>query len=207
MNLVCILLLSLVSPGIKSFETRQNLRQQFSHPLDPLSSAEVHATSQIIRRHNSTSAWIFNRIRLEEPPKSVLLKSYLKNFSPLNIPRKSFSVILASETLAAVEVIVNLSEGLVESWIELPRSLQPGTNRPDRNLAEDIAKDDVRVQERCRRLGWSNMTLVAADVWPIGYIGDRADLNPEDRLVQSFFYGQMFTEDNEYGNQYIITIL
>lgn len=173
------------------------------YPLDPLSPSEIHLTSVVIRKHNSSSIWIFNRISLHEPEKVSLLPFFIKNEIPSlsSIPRRSFVVILDSETFAGTEVIVNLSERRVESWLDLPGTLQPATNRPDRNLAEDIVKDDTGVQARCRQLGWSNMSLVAADIWPVGYIGDMNTtlFNPENRLVQSFFYGKMFGNDNEYG--------
>lgn len=170
--------------------------------MDPLFPSEIHLTSLVIRRHNSSLTWIFNRITLHEPEKALLLSSYQANELPplLSVPRKAFAVILDSNTFAGVEVVVNLSARKVESWIDLPgTNLQPATNRPDRNLAEDIVKDDTQIQKRCRKLGWSNMSLVAADIWPIGYVGDRDDLNPANRLVQSFFYGKMFLHDNEYG--------
>lgn len=174
-----------------------------------MSPAEIHRTAGVIRQHNSSSVWIFNRITLHEPAKSSLLQSFLENTTPdHNIPRKAFAVILDSLTFAGIEVIVNLNEYEVESWTELPGVLQPATNRPDRNLAEDVVKNDLGVQERCRQSGWSNMSLVAADIWPIGYIGDKdkAQFNPENRLVQSFFYGKLSDSDNEYGKKLKKTI-
>ncbi|CAL8074374.1 unnamed protein product [Orchesella dallaii] len=172
------------------------------HPLDPLTAGEVHTSSLIIRQHNNSATWLFNRISLHEPEKSTLIQFYLRNEAPKDIPRKSFSVILNRQTLSAVEVIVNLKEKQVESWTDLPGILQPATPRGDRNFAENLVKDDTDVQERCRQLGWSNMSLVAADIWPVGYIGDRPDLNPSNRLVQSFFYGKISLQDNEYAHPF-----
>lgn len=136
------------------------------HPLDPLTEAEINITSTIIRNFRNDN-WIFNYIVLQEPEKSVLLPYFLENTNPqyLSIPRKSFVVLLDRQINRAYEVVVNLDRRQVESWNAAPSDVHPSFTPEEMLDAERVVREDSGVRERCRRLGWTDMSLVNADPW------------------------------------------
>jgi len=156
------------------------------HPLDPLTGEEINLTSKIIREkllesdsdlratleNGENPRVIFNSITLKEPEKSVLLPKLLDNNWNHNrtttedvIPRKSFSVLIEKGSGKVFEVVVNLTEEVIEKWKTIPEGYQPTLSPEDCFDSERIAKDDVRVVERCKSLGYNDMNLVVADPW------------------------------------------
>lgn len=110
---------------------------------------------------------MFNYIALKEPEKSALLPYFLKdvNPDPFSIPRRSFAVILDRGSNQAYEAIVNLDRRLVESWTAAPSDVQAPFTPEEMLNAERVTREDEGVIERCRRLGWTDMSLVFADPW------------------------------------------
>jgi primary-amine oxidase len=193
------------------------------HPLDPLSPSEITSTRDIILTYiqnnqslqqlrsslyfrQSQQQYIFNYITLQEPPKSVLLPYFLSNTPPPPdvTPRRSFAILISRSDSRVFEVTVNLSENRVEKWEEVtdPNS-NPSLSPEDLNDSEAIARANPEVQRRCAALGYPNMSLVNADPWTIGYIGDRRRMMDPAfqgrRLIQLYLYGKNSATDNQYG--------
>ncbi len=96
----------------------------------------------------------------------MLLQSFLKDSNPpTNIPRRSSTILLDRSTNQAYEVTVNLDSGKVESWNNAPTGVDPTLTPEELLLSERIVRENPQVQERCKKLGWSNMSLVNADPW------------------------------------------
>ncbi|CAL8110438.1 unnamed protein product [Orchesella dallaii] len=172
------------------------------HPLDPLTEAEINATSNIIKNYRRGN-WIFNYITLKEPEKSVLLPYFLNDTSPRSnsIPRRSFTILLDRSSNQAYEITVNLNTRQVESWNQAPAGVTPTLTPEELIESEQIARENATVRERCRRLGWTNMSLVNADPWSMGYIGDRQEYQGR-RLIQLYLYGKNFEADNQYAHPF-----
>lgn len=170
----------------------------FSHPLDPLSEAEINLTVSIIRE-NRTENVVFNYIALKEPDKTVLLPYFLQDLDPPVdiVPRRAFVMLISRDTGKVHEAIVNLNNKTVENWSYAPDGVQPLYSGDELDLGSWIAKNDSEVIKRCNELGWTDMNLVTADVWSIGYVGDRKEYQGK-RLLQIFMYGKKFELDNEY---------
>lgn len=97
------------------------------------------------------------------------------------------------------EVVVNLFTKQVKSWTQLAEGTHATFTAEDNDDAEEIAKSDPDVQERCREMGWANMSLVTTEVWGVAFANDRLVLANALRPIQMYFYGKMFDGDNHYG--------
>lgn len=196
------------------------------HPLDPLTSAEISAASQIIREnHQSAHGWIFNSILLQEPPKNQLAPLLLledeEALANAAIPRKAFVTLIEKVSGTVYEVLANLTDGVVERFEKMPPGSQPTLSPEDCLESERIVRESPEVQERCRQLGLENMDLVTADPWyvwkcncmnPCRYafmiflnlcrsVGYNAEPEFENRrLVQLFMYNRNFEGDNHYAH-------
>ncbi|CAL8085027.1 unnamed protein product [Orchesella dallaii] len=191
-----------LTPWARTSNRKPNPNQLLLHPLDPLTEDEINTTSAIIR-HFRRGNWIFNYITLKEPEKYLLLPSFLQDRPPESslIPRKSFTILLDRATNHAYEVTVNLYTKQVEAWDDAPDGVTPTLTPEELLLSERIMRADVGVQERCRQLGWGNMSLVFGDPWSMGYIGDRPEFHGR-RLIMSYLYGRNFDNDCQYAHPF-----
>lgn len=178
------------------------------HPLDPLSSEEMLAASDLIRaafksKHPGAplEALIFNVVTLDEPKKPELL-AFDAGKGPLPA-RKSFAVLQPplsvygeNETYAIVEVIVNLDSKEVEQWKLVP-GVQPLITPEDCFEAEKICKADAKVCAMlAERYGITDVEAdVACDPWSVHEHGDL-----KGRLVQLFLYKRLSPNDNQYAH-------
>jgi len=178
------------------------LGQENLHPLDPLTESEINLTVTLIKSFRPCNC-IFSYITLKEPPKSVLLPYFLNDTDPIGayIPRHSFTVLLDRTTNRVYEVNVNLDTHFVESWNELPAGISPMYTLEEEHEIEEIAKANATVQERCERMGWTEMDMVEIDLWGMGHVEDKPEYNdPNKRLATLYFFGKKFDGDNFYAN-------
>ncbi|CAL8121582.1 unnamed protein product [Orchesella dallaii] len=141
------------------------VRTDTRHPLDPLTEVEINASSNIILNYKRGN-WIFISISLKEPEKSVLLPYFLNDTTPPRtsvIPRRSFTILLDGVANQAHEVTVNLNTRRVEVWDLAPLGASPSFTPEEQEESMKIARENATVLERCRRLGWANMSLVYPD--------------------------------------------
>lgn len=180
---------------------------EYHHPLDTLTAQEVQDTVHIIRATIpaviDTEKWVFNWITLLEPEKHLLLPYFLSGATPppYSIPRKSFTILVERKRNIVTEVVVNLGTRKIETWKLLPAGTQQPFTDEENSVCVDIVKRDPMVQERCREMGFFNMSLVRGSCWNVGYEEDRTVLKTAVRPVLVFMFGQMFDLDNQYGKQ------
>src|SRR5215469_13915227 len=92
-----------------------------THPLDPLSGAEIEKAAAVIKAsEHATGTLRFVMISLQEPPKPATL-----TFDPLAVPaRKAFVVAYDAPRKLICEAVVDLDAGdgtgEVESWTPVP---------------------------------------------------------------------------------------
>lgn len=178
------------------------------HPLDPLGSEEIEVTVQIVSsklpviRHQGT--WAFNGIALKEPEKAVLLPYFLQGHDPPcnspQIPRRVFVQLVEKRQNIVAEVIVNLFTRTIESLKILPRGTQATYTVEEDTLAGQITKNDPQVQERCRQMGWTNLSLVVTSSWNVAYGEDNPVLKNAIRPNIVFLWGKLFDGDNHFGD-------
>ena len=113
-----------------------------THPLEPLTRAELTRAVQITRADSRfTVGSRFNIIRLAEPPKAAILA-----WKPgRSIPRQAFLGLWDLRANLATEVVVDLGLGTVTSWQPIPGA-QGWLVREDeeRLLADSLLRSDPR---------------------------------------------------------------
>src|SRR5579871_3562707 len=91
------------------------------HPLEPLSTDEIAATVEILRRERGLGPRVrFVSISLHEPPKDAVLA--FPEQGP--IERQAFVILLDNEQAQTYEAVVSLSRGTVLAWERIP-DVQP----------------------------------------------------------------------------------
>lgn len=173
-----------------------NVSQQATyHPLDPLTAAEVEATTRIL----STSGRITPRVRimaysLLEPAKDVVLA-----FQPGQpVPREVFVVMRDHDRRLTIEAVVSLSGESIRSWRERD-DIQPALTYPEVFAAQQAVLGDAVFQEAMSRRGITDLSSIVIYPWTAGYRG------PEDAASQGRFIRMEVAlaegpEDNYYAH-------
>ncbi|KAI9323500.1 copper amine oxidase [Dichotomocladium elegans] len=169
------------------------------HPLNNLSAEEIRRTAEIIRRERGSSeTYVFNSMVLKEPPKDIMM-AYL-GWAPSSVPkptaidREAFVVLIDRPSGLVHEMTVNLTKEAVTSWKKI-EGVQPTMHPFEMLEAEKIMKEDPRVIDQCRILGITDMSMVFADTWGVGYHQIKGK-----RLVQALLYMRTSPDDNQYAH-------
>jgi len=143
-------------------EDATNVSQQATHhPLDPLTAAEVEATTRIL----STSGRITPRVRimsysLLEPAKDVVLA-----FQPGKpVPREVFVVMRDHDRRLTIEAVVSLSGESIRSWRERD-DIQPALTYPEVFAAQQAVLGDAVFQEAMSRRGITDLSSIVIYPW------------------------------------------
>jgi primary-amine oxidase len=153
-----------------------------SHPIDPLTPAEVTAAAAIVRStHDLGVGMRFETIVLCEPDEQDLPD------------RKAFVSTYDIMTGDLFEAIVSLTHGVVERWSPRPGA-KPRIAPDEFLLAERIAKEDPRFVEALARRGITDLSLVCSDPWSCGVFG-HADEEGR-RLIQTITWVRNRPNDN-----------
>lgn len=200
---------SFSTPGVsisKSFFSTTTKTLSTSHPLDPLTAAEIKSTSNAVKEFlNDPSSLRFTAISLCEPEKGASIATKQKE-------RKAEVVILKDGICS--ELIVNLSsEAKVIHHKELPVGTQPLYSPDDCDLAEEIVKNSSEVKQALLdRYGITDVEKqLVCDPWSVNLADefDRSltfdvDAQKPRRLIQTFLYMRMLglgtMEDNHYAH-------
>ena len=169
-------------------------------PLDPLSADEIRCAAAIIREKRGTdTSYVFNMVTLKEPSKQQMML-YLgwENSSlqpkPVTIDREVFVLLVDRPSGLVHEVTVNLDKNAVTNWNKV-EGRQPTINVFEMLEAEKEILKDERVKDQCRQLGITDMSMVYADPWGVGYHEVKGK-----RLVQALLYARTSPDDNQYAH-------
>ena len=119
--------------GVRAMDTLPLVVRPGTHPLDPLSPAEISLASAAVRaKHDLGPGMRFETIVLWEPA------------DPANAgDRRAFVAAYDIVNGDLFEAIVSLTNGVVESWVPRPGA-RPRIAPEEFLLAEQIAKQDPR---------------------------------------------------------------
>lgn len=163
------------------------------HPLDPLSAAEITATSTLVRTISGIDPGVrFQSISLAEPPKPAGLV-----FDPATPPDRVAKAICWSKPEKLVyEVLVSLSSSSILSVTPVPGKY-PSVMMEEFFSIEDLVRSDPQWQEAMRKRGVEDLSLVMIDPWPSGYTGpdDHFDVSARKCRPLSF----VRTSPGEHG--------
>ncbi|MEP7244033.1 MAG: primary-amine oxidase [Gammaproteobacteria bacterium] len=168
-----------------------------THPLDPLSYAELQEAVRII--HESKyfdSDMRFVSVVTHDPPRD-LVRSYVEG-APYE--RLADVVITDGRRAATVEALISLSRRSVVSF-GATRHAGQAPITPDEFVEVEIAaKMNTMVAEALRKRGLdiSDRNLVCVDPWSAGYFGD--DEDPKRRVARATFYLRREADDMQYAH-------
>jgi primary-amine oxidase len=139
----------------------------YSHPLEPLTAAEVALAVAIVQRESSVGAsFRFPCVTLHEPPKAAVLDFQMGDA----IDRQAFLILLDNATGMTYEAIVSLSQEQVMSWTPIP-NVQPNIMSDELVECEAAVKAHPDFIAALAKRGISDLSLVVVDPWAIGNFG------------------------------------
>lgn len=157
--------------------------QGATHPLDPLTEAEIEAAVAVIRQEqNISDSALFPNISLQEPNKTEVLA--FTPGSPLN--RDALVTVLEREQNKVYEAIVDLETLELASWQEIPGA-QTAITAPDFELLSEVVKADPRWQEAMTKRGITNFDDVVVDGWAPGNLSAE-EAASGTRLIRGLSY-------------------
>ena len=160
-----------------------------SHPLDPLSEAEIAAATRLVREeHDVDERHRFVTVTLQEPSKEEL-----KNGDHLD--RQAMVVVLDPRKGLTYEGVVSLARETVVSWTHVP-DVKPPLLGDEYWDFVDALKADGRFRAALAERGITDLDLVSIDSIPPGYWG--AEEERERRLCK----GLSFLRPRPGGNGY-----
>jgi primary-amine oxidase len=177
------------------------MANSISHPLDPLSEAEVALASDILRSAKDLGETTrFTHVQLEEPAKADVL-----GWKPgTKVARRAAATLFDCKTGATHLATVDLHDRSVTGWREHPTKAHP-YGQPPVTIEEvfkvgDIVKRDSGWRKAMRRRGLSDaeIELVQVDPFSAGYF-DR-EVEKGRRLVSAVSYWRRDAKDNGYAH-------
>jgi primary-amine oxidase len=163
-----------------------------THPLQPLSAAEIERASEILRKDLAPTAR-FVYVLLAEPPKADVLAHQPGD----PIDRQAFIVIRERAERATYEALVSITAGEVRSWRRVPGVQTPITLEEWEGLLE-VIKGDSRWREALAKRSVMNFDDVIIDPWPLGYNGPEDDPG-RGRFVRPLTWVRSGPDDNGYA--------
>jgi len=135
-----------------------------SHPLDPLTAAEIQQVAAILRRERAVGAsWRFASIELREPGKDVLPALEAGE----QTRREALAVCWNREDGQAWRAVVSLTGGVVTSWEHLPGQ-HPNMTVDEWHECDQMLRAHPALADALARRGITDMSLVLTDVWAYG---------------------------------------
>ncbi|ODV93130.1 hypothetical protein PACTADRAFT_72206 [Pachysolen tannophilus NRRL Y-2460] len=166
------------------------------HPLDPLSSAEIKAATDVIKNKYAGHKINFNTVTLREPTKKAFLEWKDKN-GPLP-PRLAYFVILEDGVSGVQEGVIDLGSLAITSLKNIV-GVQPILTVEDLCSTESVIRNDPKVIEQCVLSGVpaNEMHNIYCDPWTIGY-DER--WGSSKRLQQALMYYRSNEDDSQYSH-------
>ena len=168
------------------------------HPLSPLDGNEITAARQIVLDSGQVSIPVddvrFAYVGLCDPPKA-LVHAYDRG-EAVTVDRQVRAVLLQGPEATVVEVIVSVTRGVVDSWVEV------ADVRPNLQIEEAIAvigalRADPEWNASLDRRGIVDKSLVQIDPWPAGTFG--SDHEKNRRITKALAYLRDSPDDNGYA--------
>ena len=162
------------------------------HPLEPLSAEEIQTAVALVREDRRMGSRVrFVSVALREPAKEDIAR--FQNGESL--AREAFVGLLDNSDGTAVEVVVSLIEGIIQSWFRIA-GVQPMFLTEEAGECEALCKADPEFQAALARRGVTDLDLVMVEAWPAGtYWGD----HNATRLAHGLVWVRREPDDNGFA--------
>lgn len=167
-----------------------------SHPLDPLTPAELAEAVKIIKTNYADRKLSFNTVSLKEPTKATM-NEWLKDPSH-HVPREVYFVLIETGKPGLIDGHLSLTDGQVKLFNHL-KDCQPIITAADLASTELILRKDPGVIEQCRLSGipLEDMHKVYCDPWTVGF---DEKYGTSRRLQQAIMYYRSDPDDFGYSH-------
>jgi primary-amine oxidase len=164
-----------------------------THPLDPLTGAEISQAAAITRRERGVGdGWRFASIELKEPAKADLPALEAGHLAS----REALVVCWNRADGQAYRATVSLTADEVTGWEHLPGA-QPNMTVDEWHECDELIRAHPAVIEALARRGITDTTRVLADMWAYG-----AALVPERYAGRRIGWCDLWRRGSEQGNPY-----
>ncbi|MBV8924744.1 MAG: primary-amine oxidase [Bradyrhizobium sp.] len=166
-----------------------------SHPLEPLSAAEIRAAIDIVRAHPAFAhGALFETIELLEPSRAAVAAWKTGGAPP---PREARANLFRNTEHGVWRLTISIEKGavLTSAFVEGAR---PMIQLEQFVLVEQLVRDDPRFVAACAARGITDMSLVCVDPWSAG----SSDLPDETglHLCHVFCWLRARENDNLYAH-------
>ena len=163
-----------------------------SHPLDPLSAAELQAAVDLVRReHGLDQRVLFETVALHEPEKQAV-RSFTTGSE---FEREALVVVIDRSAGKNYEGIVSLTKGRMVSWREITVG-QPRLQAEEVEEVGRLVKANPEYLEGLRRRGIKDLDKVTVESFAVGNFGAPEEQSMRLMRPHSFYVEQ--TGDNNH---------
>lgn len=164
-----------------------------SHPLDPLTAAEIATAVRLVRAHPDLQGDIlFPTVALHEPSKEIV-----RAFTPgAAFPREAFVEVLARAKRQTFEAIVDLRAKRLVSLTPQP-GVQSAILSEEIDRVAPLVRADAAFREAMRKRGLTKMEDIQIDPWAPGLL-DPATEPRTTRWIRALAYLKG-AQDNGYA--------
>ena len=168
--------------------------ERVSHPLDPLTTAELATAVAAMRSHPEVTERVrFVTIALDEPPKDEIAE-----FQPGSaIHRHATAVLLDPAAQTTLEARVDLTAEQVTEISVIP-GVQPAITPEEFEQCERVVRADPGFQAALRERGVNDADLVTVEAWGIGTHAPAAE--QDKRLAWTPCWVRDDPDDNPYAH-------
>ena len=168
-----------------------------THPLEPLSAAEVAASVRLLKTAPAfTASTRIISIMLKEPPKD-LVHAWPGN-TGASPDREAAAVLFDNGINAAYDAVVNLTTGEVVSVKMAPAGSQPTMSIDEQLECEQAVLSSPEFKAALKKhYGIEDTSLVMADIWSAGNYGSEEDRTR--RLARPLCFLRSDPTDNGYA--------
>ncbi|HEY0934132.1 MAG TPA: primary-amine oxidase [Trebonia sp.] len=164
-----------------------------THPLDPLTAAEIRQAAAIVRRDQGVGdGWRFASIELREPAKPDLADLEAGRL----VRREALVVCWNRAGGLAYRAVVSLTGDAVAAWEELPGQ-QPNMTVDEWHECDEMLRAHPAVVAALGRRGITDLSRVLADMWAYG-----AAFVPERYAGRRIGWCDVWYRGSERGNPY-----
>jgi len=169
-------------------------RSVATHPLDPLDADEIRAAVALVRADPRANASVlFSQVDLCEPDKRDALRGDAAG------DRRARVVFMNRDERHAVDAVVSLARGAVDSWKVIEAGTPPFTS--EEIVACELAvRANPEFRAALARRGITDMDLVWVDPWSVGAYHDETELRGR-RLARGLIWVRSGEhDDNGYAH-------
>lgn len=162
-----------------------------SHPLDPLSRAEISRVAAILKEGPAAAeSFRFISIELREPDKELLRAGE-------KIVREADAVLVNRAEGRSYVAIVDLESGIVTGWDQLAANVQPPFMLDEFAECEESCRKNPEVIAALAKRGITDMELVCFEPWSVGYFGEDSEGR---RLMRALVFVRQEPDDSPYAH-------